>query len=53
MSASWWTDAEGWAASPDAAACAAVGWRVESVTGPARLVRFVQIDRDRMPALSG
>ena len=53
MSAAWWTDAEGWPASPAAAACVSVGWRVDSVTNPARLVRFVQIDRGAGPRSAG
>ena len=45
-SASWWKDAEGWPASPVAAACRLAGWRLDSVTESARAVRFVRIDRD-------
>ena len=36
----WWTDPEGWTASPAARACGAAGWRLESVQVSAELVRF-------------
>ena len=44
MSASWWMEAEGWPASPAAAACRLAGWRLDSVTESVRLVRFVRIE---------
>ena len=46
MSAGWWMDAEGWPASPAAAACRSAGWRLDSVTESARLVRFVHTGRE-------
>lgn len=49
-SAEWWMDAEGWVACPAAAACESAGWRLESVTESARLVRFVRIARDARAA---
>ena len=36
----WWTDPEGWSASPASRACEAAGWRLESVQVSAELVRF-------------
>ena len=36
--ATWWTDSEGWCASPAASACEAAGWRLESVQASAQLV---------------
>lgn len=49
-SAGWWMDAEGWAASPAAVACQSAGWRLDSVTESARLVRFMHIERDARTA---
>ena len=46
MSAVWWTGDEGWAACPAATACLSVGWRLESVTWSAKLVRFERIGAD-------
>ena len=37
----WWTQAGGWRDSPTARACLAAGWRLQSVYGHDRLVRFV------------
>lgn len=45
-SAEWWMDVEGWPASPVAAACQSTGWRLDSVTESARLVRLVRFERD-------
>ena len=44
VTAAWWTDANGWSASPAPRACQAAGWRLESLRIGSELVRFMRTE---------